>query len=50
VAELVEQRLMQLLPDAGALAVPEPPSAGDRAATAELINGQEPPGTPVRNW
>jgi hypothetical protein len=43
-AELVQQHLMPLLPHPGALPVPQPPPAGDRAATAELAGRQQPPG------
>jgi hypothetical protein len=43
-AELVQQHLMQALPHPGALPVPQPPPAGDRATAAELAGRQQPPG------
>jgi hypothetical protein len=43
-AEPVEQRVVELLPDAGALPVPQPPPAGDWAAAAKLTDRQQPPG------
>jgi hypothetical protein len=39
-AELVEQQVVELLPDTGALPVTQAPPAGDRAATAELAGGR----------
>jgi len=42
-AEFVQQQVMELLPDAGALPVTQAPPAGDRAAAAELAGGQQPP-------
>jgi hypothetical protein len=35
--------VVELLPDTGALPVTQAPPAGDRAATAELAGGQQPP-------
>jgi hypothetical protein len=42
-AELVEQLVVELLPDAGALPVAQPAPAGDRAAAAKLAGRQQPP-------
>src|SRR4029453_17018410 len=42
-AELVEQLVVGLLPHPGALPVVQPPPAGDRAAAAQLADGQQPP-------
>jgi hypothetical protein len=35
---------MELLPHAGVLPVAQAPPAGDRAAAADLVGGQQPPG------
>jgi hypothetical protein len=36
--------MVELLPHAGALPVPQPPPTGDGAAAAELAGGEQPPG------
>ena len=48
IAQPVEQRLVQPLPDAGLLPVAQPPPAGRAAAAAQLL-GEQPPGQPVRS-
>jgi hypothetical protein len=41
--ELLKQQVVELLPDADALPVPQPPPASDRAAAAKLADRQQPP-------
>src|SRR5918995_1024288 len=45
-AKLIQQHVVQPLPHAGALPVAQPPPAGDRAAAAKLVGGQQPPRDP----
>jgi hypothetical protein len=37
---------MELFPDAGRLPIPQPPPAGHRATTTQLLGGQQPPRDP----
>ena len=46
IAEPVQQPVVQPLPHAGGLPVPQPAPTGDRTAAAQLAGGQQPPGHP----